>query len=299
MKHLKFKNLLLLVAITTGLASCGGNNSNTSSSTSNSGGGETPISSSSTSSSGSTLDSSTSSTNTGDTEQMIKEGVYYRSPKIASKVYVVDARKLTKAERIMLVSLQGILAQEESRSVSENMKWRVKKNFEEGLSWGTHLYGYKYENNQYEVIPEEAKVVKKIFDLYIEVNGVQAITKILEAEGIKTRNNIFFSKSTIRGMLSNEYYTGDKILQKTYSKDFISKRTLINNGELTKYYVEDSHEGIISKEDFNKVQEMLKSKKESINWKVTKPLILPFSGMLECGCCGKHYSRKTTPYKHI
>ena len=89
------------------------------------------------------------------------------------------------------------------------------------------------------------------------------------------------------------------ILAIRYCKDFISKRTLINNGELTKYYVEDSHEGIISKEDFNKVQEMLKSKKESINWKVTKPLILPFSGMLECGCCGKHYSRKTTPYKHI
>lgn len=121
MKHLKFKNLLLLVAITTGLASCGGNNSNTSSSTSNSGGGETPISSSSTSSSGSTLDSSTSSTNTGDTEQMIKEGVYYRSPKIASKVYVVDARKLTKAERIMLVSLQGILAQEESTIYFKNV----------------------------------------------------------------------------------------------------------------------------------------------------------------------------------
>ena len=58
-------------------------------------------------------------------------------------------------------------------------------------------------------------------------------------------------------MLSNEYYTGDKILQKTYCKDFISKRTLINNGELTKYYVENSHEGIISKEDFNKVQEMM------------------------------------------
>lgn len=199
----------------------------------------------------------------------------------------------------LLLTILASYAQEESRSVSENMKWRVKKNFEEGLSWGTHLYGYKYENNQYEVIPEEAKVVKKIFDLYLEGNGVQAITKTLEDEGIKTRNNIFFSKSTIRGMLSNEYYTGDKILQKTYCKDFISKRTLINNGELTKYYVEDSHEGIISKEDFNKVQEMLKSKIESINWKVTKPQILPFSGMLECGCCGKHYSRKTTPYKHV
>lgn len=93
-------------------------------------------------------------------------------------------------------------------------------------------------------------------------------------------------------MLSNEYYTGDKILQKTYCKDFISKRTLINNGELTKYYVEDSHEGIISKKDFNRVQEMLKARKESIDCKVTKPLILSFSGMLECGCCGKHYSRE-------
>jgi len=199
----------------------------------------------------------------------------------------------------LLLTILASYAQEESRSVSENMKWRVKKNFEEGLSWGTHLYGYKYENNKYEIIPEEANVVKKIFDLYLEGNGVQAITKILEAEGIKTRNNIFFSKSTIRAMLSNEYYIGDKLLQKTYVKDYISKKTMINKGELAKYYVEDSHEGIISKEDFNKIQKMLKAKKDKINWKVDKPLILPFSGMLECGCCGKHYSRKTTPYKHI
>lgn len=83
-------------------------------------------------------------------------------------------------------------------------------------------------------------------------------------------------------MLSNEYYTSDKILQKTYCKDFFSKRTLINNGELTKYYVEDSHEGIISKKDFNRVQEMLKARKESIDCKVTKSLILPFSRILEC-----------------
>ena len=199
----------------------------------------------------------------------------------------------------LLLTILASYAQEESRSVSENMKWRVKKNFEEGLSWGTHLYGYKYEDNKYEIIPEEALVVKKIFDLYLEGNGVQAITKTLEAEGLKTRKNIFFSKSTIRAMLSNEYYTGNKILQKTYRKDFISKRTLTNNGELAKYYVEDSHEGIISKEDFNKVQKMLKAKKDKINWKVKKPLILPFSGIIECGCCGKHYSRKTTPYKHI
>ncbi len=199
----------------------------------------------------------------------------------------------------LLLTILASYAQEESRSVSENMKWRVKKNFEEGLSWGTHLYGYKYKDNKYEIIPEEANVVKKIFDLYLEGNGVQAITKALELEGIKTRNNIPFSKSTIRAMLSNEYYTGDKILQKTYRKDFISKRTLANNGELTKYYVENSHEGIISKDDFNKVQEMLKAKKDKINWKVDKPLILPFSGIIECGCCGKHYSRKTTPYKHI
>ena len=90
----------------------------------------------------------------------------------------------------LLLTILASYAQEESRSVSENMKWRVKKNFEKGLSCGTHLYGYKYENNKYEIIPEEAKVVKKIFDLYLDGNGVQAITKTLEAEGIKTRNNI-------------------------------------------------------------------------------------------------------------
>lgn len=191
----------------------------------------------------------------------------------------------------LLLTILASYAQEESRSVSENMKWRVKKNFEEGLSWGTHLYGYKYENNNYEVIPDEANIVKRIFNLYLEGNGVQSICNILEADGIKTRNNIPFSKSTIRAMLSNEYYTGDKILQKTYVKDYISKKTMNNNGELAKYYVEDSHEGIISKDDFNKVQEILKMRKANINWKVKSPLILPLSGLLECSCCGKNITQ--------
>lgn len=163
----------------------------------------------------------------------------------------------------LLLTILASYAQEESRSVSENMKWRVKKNFEEGLSWGTHLYGYKYKNNQYEIIPEEAKVVKKIFDLYLEGNGVQAICKTLEAEGIKTRNNIFFSKSTIRVMLSNEYYTGDKILQKLTAKILFLKEHLLIMESLLNIMLKIHMKALYLKKTLIKFKKCLNLKKKA------------------------------------
>ena len=199
----------------------------------------------------------------------------------------------------LLLTLLASYAQEESRSVSENMLWRVKKNFEEGLSWGTQLYGYSYQNNEYKVIPEEAKVVKRIYQLFLEGNGIGTIQKILNCENIKTRKNVAFSKSSIRLILKNDYYTGNKTLQKTYVIDHITKKSVVNHGEKQKYYVEDSHEAIISKEDFDKAQELFKKKLDSFNKIVFKPTITPFYKMIECGNCGAHLRRKTTPYKHI
>jgi DNA invertase Pin-like site-specific DNA recombinase len=120
----------------------------------------------------------------------------------------------------MILTLLASIAQEESRSVSENMKWRIKKDFQEGMIWGGRSsYGYKLEDRKLTIIPEEAEVVKLIFDLYIEGHGVDAIRKILDSKNIKPMNAKNWGHSSIMKILKNRNYTGDLILQKTYREN--------------------------------------------------------------------------------
>jgi DNA invertase Pin-like site-specific DNA recombinase len=197
----------------------------------------------------------------------------------------------------LLMSILASYAQEESRSVSENMKWRVKRNFESGIGWGTRLYGYKVEGNEkFTIVEDEAFVIRKIYNLYLNGDGVQKIANALNKQGYTTRNGSDWSKGSVRQILTNEYYTGNRILQKTYRVDHITKKKLHNNGEKPKYYIEESHEGIISKEDFEKVQEIFKSKQ-----RITKPTTstYSFTGKILCGTCGSHYKRKVRKYGDI
>ena len=191
------------------------------------------------------------------------------------------------------MSILASYAQEESRSVSENMKWRIKRNFENGIGWGSKLYGYKVEKNEtFTIIESEAEIIKQIYQYYLSGYGIQKIANTLNKQGLKTRNGNDWCKSSVRIILTNIYYTGDKILQKTYRDNHLSKKTKINHGERAKYYVEDSHEGIISKEDFEKVQEMMKSKVKTIYESTST---YPFSGKLICSICGNHFKRKVKP----
>jgi len=190
----------------------------------------------------------------------------------------------------LLMTILASYAQEESRSVSENMKWRIKKNFEEGIPWGAKLYGYKVEQNtKFTIIEDEAKIIKLIFKLYLEGNGTQKISNILNEKEYKTRNGNNWSKSSVRQILTNEYYCGDILLQKTYRENHLTKKTLHNKGELNQYYVKNNHTGIISKEDFQKVQSLLKDrhvKKEGASNRY------PLSSKIVCSICGASYKRK-------
>ncbi len=195
-----------------------------------------------------------------------------------------------------LISLLAGYAQEESRQCSENTLWRVRKNFSEGKPYGGYSFlGYKVEKGEYTVVPEEAKIVRRIFDLYLAGNGFVKIARILTDEGIKSYGGNNWNKSVVAKIISNVTYTGSLHLQKTYTENHITKKTKINKGEKPLYIVDEHHEPIISQEIFDKAQELRKKKaKGSATPKKTQAY--PFTGLIYCGECGHPYKHKTTQY---
>lgn len=151
------------------------------------------------------------------------------------------------------------MAQEESRNISENIRWGVVRKFEKGkvIVNCTKFMGYtKNEDRDLVIVPEEAEVVKLIFRFYLEGYSTGKIAKHLEEQGIKTATGQDKWHSTvIDKMLRNEKYMGDALLQKIYTVDFMTKKKVKNTGLVPQYYVENDHKAIIPKELFYRVQE--------------------------------------------
>lgn len=199
----------------------------------------------------------------------------------------------------MILTFLATFAQEESRNVSENMKWRIKREFEKGVIWGgKSCLGYKLENKQLILVPDEAEIVRMIFQLYINGNGADTIGKILQSKGINPTRSKVWNRSSIMEILANYNYTGDLILQKTYVENHLSKRKILNAGELDRYIVKDAHEAIVSKDIFNQAQRVRKKQAQRIN---TGPYQekRTFRGIMRCGICGKAYTHRTTAYNEI
>ncbi len=195
-----------------------------------------------------------------------------------------------------LISLLAGYAQEESRQCSENTLWRVRKNFKEGEPYGgTSMLGYKLEKGKFTVVPEEAEIVRKIFDLYLAGNGFCKIARILTDEGIKSYRGSVWTKSTIGEVISNVTYTGNLHLQKTYRESHMTKKTKRNKGEKPLYIVEGNHEPIISQEVFDEAQEIRRKKAIGINGQRKGPAY-PFTGLIYCGECGRLFKHKVTKY---
>jgi len=188
--------------------------------------------------------------------------------------------------------------QEEARSVSENMKWRIKRDFEKGILWGARdFYGYKVENKKFIVVPEQAEVIKRIFNLYIGGLGILAITKRLNQEGIKPLYSEKWSYGSLLQTLKNINYTGDLILQKTYQENHLTKKKIKNNGEFHQYYVEDNHEPIISRELFKQASKIRIQRASRFKTNVKRSISrYPFTNRIRCACCGGSYQHKTTEY---
>lgn len=195
-----------------------------------------------------------------------------------------------------LISLLAGYAQEESRQCSENTLWRVRKNFKEGKPYGgSSMLGYKLEKGRFTVVPDEAEIVRKIFDLYLAGNGFCKIARILTNEGIKSYTGKAWNKSTLGEIISNVTYTGNLHLQKTYRENHMTKKTMRNRGEKPLYIVEGNHEPIISQEIFDKAQEIRKAKAVGKSGKRNGPAY-PFTGLIYCGECGHLFKHKVTKY---
>lgn len=194
----------------------------------------------------------------------------------------------------LMLTLLASFAQEESRSASENMKWRIRKKFEQGQPTYVRMLGYVMRNGTFYVVKEEAEIVRQIFQDYLSGMGINALTRKLNRTGVPTLYGGPWRENTIRDILRNEKYTGDLLLQKTYRKDHISKKIMVNRGELPMYYAEDTHEAVIDKDTFNQVQ--IELKKRAAKYTPVPPYRNKylFTGLLHCGFCGKRFQRKLT-----
>ena len=198
----------------------------------------------------------------------------------------------------LMLTILASYAQEESLSASENQKWRIRKDFEQGRMCSITILGYKRnKNGVLEIVPEEAEIVRMIFNDYLSGMGNQAIANKLHEMGVPTKGGGQWSAWSIRRILRNEKYCGDILFQKSFRENHITKRKIENVGQLPQYYVEEAHEAIIDKETFMRVQEQLRSQHDHFTPDKPTTGTYPFTGMIHCGCCGKYYRRKVQPYR--
>ena len=193
----------------------------------------------------------------------------------------------------LLITIMSSLAQEESRSISENVTWGQRKRFADGkvtLPYSSFLGYCKGPDGLPEIVPEEAETVREIYRLFIQGKTVNWIANHLTAKGIPTpRGKSKWQTSTIESILTNEKYKGSAILQKKFTVDFLSKKMKVNEGEVPQYIVEQSHPAIIDPEQWQKVQDEMAVRKAKGRHHNS---LSPFSAKLVCGDCGEYYGSK-------
>lgn len=193
----------------------------------------------------------------------------------------------------LLLTIMSSLAQEESRSISENCTWGQRKRFADGkvtVPFNRFLGYDRGPDGNLVVNPEQAVIVQQIYAMFLHGMSYHGIAKKLTADGIPTPGGKEkWSISTVRSILSNEKYKGDALLQKSYTVDFLTKKTKINEGEIPQYYVEDNHEAIISPEIFAMVQREMTKRGRGKNYHSS---VHAFSSKIKCGHCGSWYGSK-------
>ncbi len=208
-------------------------------------------------------------------------GVYFEKENIDT---------LTNKDDLYL-TIAAAIAEDDLSRYSQNVTWSLKDKFRKGeCIINGRMYGYKMgkDGDPFTIIEDEANVVSRIYQMYIDGTNPDAICKILTNDGIPSPNKTNWTRVTIVTFLKNEKYVGDCLLQKCYVEKGVSK---VNRGERDMYYVENHHEAIVTREMWNKVQELME---ERGNPKLRGMLkdTYPFTGMVICGCCGKKFRHK-------
>lgn len=194
----------------------------------------------------------------------------------------------TQMNMEMIVTFPGMVAQQESENISGNLRWSIQKRMETGkYKISRYAYGYCLRNGVIDIDEDKAKIIRKIFALYLRGMGMQQIADFLNEQKIPRLYNSkekLWQRRTIAYILQNEKYIGDALFQKKYTTDIFPYKKKINNGQKAKYYVENYNPSIIEREQYRKVQELIAVKtKETAKNKAAYLL----AGKVRCKDCGK------------
>ncbi len=193
----------------------------------------------------------------------------------------------------VMLTIMSSLAQEESRSISENVRWGQRKSMQDGnihLAYSRFLGYRKGADGRPEIVEEEAAIIRQIYEMFLTGKTIRNIADYLTEQGIPTPSGkTKWPVSTIKSILTNEKYKGDALLQKTYTVDYLTKEVRKNDGTVTQYFVENSHDPIIDPKVFDTVQE--KMAKHCGNRDKIRSRH-PFAARIICGECGSCYGHK-------
>lgn len=191
----------------------------------------------------------------------------------------------------MILTLKGMAAQQESITISENLKWSYKKRMESGeYNCTKTAFGFKLIDGELVIFEDEAKIVRRIFEMYINGYGLTEIAKTLNREEVPKRFGFTtWTLSTIRYILNNERYMGDAVLQKRYTTDTLPLKEKVNKGEKPKYYVQNSNPAIVTKETFEAAQRIMAMRQNPNQNNSPDRERDVLSGMIKCDDCGRKY----------
>ena len=218
--------------------------------------------------------------NTVDTLTTVRELGELGIPVYFEKEKIDTANSLSE----IVLAIMACFAQEESRSISENVKWGIRKRFEAGKEVKVPLYGfYHTEDELYLIQEDEAEIVREVFERYVHGEAPQDIMNDMIRRGVKPPAGDCWKRLQIDRMLKNEKYVGDSILQKTYVKDHLSHRQVRNrDGKLPKFHVEDAHNAIVDRHVFEQAQRITEMRRVQFG-----NSSYPYGEMLRCPHCGK------------
>lgn len=193
----------------------------------------------------------------------------------------------------LMLSILASFAQDEIQSLSDNIKWRIRKKYEKGKAHiQKNALGYRWVDDKMVIVPEEAESVKFIFESYLKNLSTNQTAKLLNEMGKRSLTGREFTGETVRCILLNQVYIGVLELQKEYKIDPFTKKKKRNKGELPKYIVENHHEPIISKELWDAVHGERQRRISTGETKIWTDSVSCFTSNIHCQCCGKKYQRK-------
>ncbi len=217
--------------------------------------------------------------NTVDTLQTVRELQGYGVQVYFEKEGIDTADSLSE----MVLTIMASFAQEESRSISENVKWGIRKRFEAGHEVKVPLYGFYHTDDELFLIQEdEAAIVREVFERFVHGEAPAVIMDDMIARGVKPPAGKCWKRLQIDRMIKNEKYAGDVVLQKTYIENHLTHKQIRNHGDLPKFRVENAHEAIVDRHIFEQAQKIMAMRNVAVGNST-----YPYGEMLRCPHCGK------------